>query len=89
MPASTCHDIVDLINKYPLLFSDHLCRTSVLNHDIEVEGDGPITPHAYRVNPIKRAAMQQEVEYFMCIFEGVSSCVLIVLFLSFVALQRS
>ena len=48
-----------------LLFSDHPSQTSVLYHDIDVEGHKPIKQHAYRVNPTKRAMMQQEVSYLV------------------------
>lgn len=53
LPASGRHDIVKLSESHPLLFSDHPLRTSVLHHDIEVEGHAPIKQLAYRVNPMK------------------------------------
>ena len=48
-----------------LLFSDHPRQTSVLFHDIDVEGHSSIKQHAYRINPEKRTMMQQEVIYLM------------------------
>ncbi|KAK2918459.1 hypothetical protein Q8A73_002830 [Channa argus] len=40
-------------------------RTSVLSHDIDVADYSPIKQHAYRVNPTKRAVLQQEVIYLL------------------------
>ncbi len=65
LPVSARRDIVKLIESYPLLFSDHPCRTTVLHHDIEVEGHAPIKQHAYRINPTKRTVMLQEVKYLI------------------------
>ena len=58
-------DIISLIEDNLLLFSDHPSQTSVLYHDIDVEGHKPIKQHAYRVNPTKRSIMQQEVSYLV------------------------
>lgn len=58
-------DIIDLINKNVVLFSDHPKQTSVLSHDIDVEGHCPIKQHAYRVNPNKRKLMQTETNYLL------------------------
>lgn len=60
---STLSDIIHLIENNLILFSDHPRQTFVLCHDIDVEGHPPIKQHAYRVNPTKRAIMQQEVSY--------------------------
>ncbi|KAF7657930.1 hypothetical protein LDENG_00020310, partial [Lucifuga dentata] len=43
------------------LFNDSPTQTNVLHHDIDVGEHVPIKQHAYRVNPTKRAIMQQEV----------------------------
>lgn len=58
-------DIIQLIASNLLLFSDHPRQTSVLFHDIDVDEREPIKQHAYRVNPTKRALMQQEVNYLV------------------------
>lgn len=62
---SALADVRDLIENNLLLFSDHPRQTSVLFHDIDVEGHKPIKQHAYRVNPAKRAMMQEEVSYLV------------------------
>ena len=58
-------DVVGLIRSYPELFGDNPTQTHVLYHDIDVGDNKPIKQHAYRVNPVKRAVMQQEVEYLV------------------------
>uniref|UniRef100_A0A8B9H0C2 ribonuclease H n=1 Tax=Astyanax mexicanus TaxID=7994 RepID=A0A8B9H0C2_ASTMX len=59
------HDVVKLINDYSCLFSDVPSQTNVLSHDIDVQGHLPIKQHAYRVNPMKRQQMQNEVQYLL------------------------
>lgn len=46
LPSSTRSDIVKLIENNLCLFSDHLRQTSVLCHNIDVEGHRPIKQHA-------------------------------------------
>uniref|UniRef100_A0A669BX09 Gypsy retrotransposon integrase-like protein 1 n=1 Tax=Oreochromis niloticus TaxID=8128 RepID=A0A669BX09_ORENI len=58
-------DITDLIENNLSLFSDHPRQTAVLCHNIDVEGHKLIKQHAYRVNPVKRAIMQKEVDYLL------------------------
>lgn len=65
LPESAKADIIQLIESNLVLFSDHPHRTSVLCHDIDVQGHSPIKQHAYRVNPAKRALIQQEVSYLV------------------------
>lgn len=47
------------------LFSDVLSRTHVISHDIDVGDSSPIKQHAYRVNPDKRARLQDQVKYMI------------------------
>ncbi|KAK0145445.1 Retrovirus-related Pol polyprotein from transposon 297 [Merluccius polli] len=65
LSASARADITELIEDNLLLFSDHPSQTSVLYHDVDVGSHKPIKQHAYRVNPTKRALMQQEVNYLV------------------------
>ncbi len=65
LPPAARADVTQLINDNMSLFSDHPRPTSVLSHDIDVEGHRPIKQHAYRMNPTKRALMQQEVSYLV------------------------
>ena len=65
LSASARADITELIEDNLLLFSDHPRQTSVLYHDVDVGSHKPIKQHAYRVNPTKRALMQQEVNYLV------------------------
>ena len=65
LPKDARADIIQLIQNNVLLFSDHPRQTSVLCHDIDVGDHKPIKQHAYRVNPTKRALMQEEVRYLV------------------------
>ena len=58
-------DICNLIRCYALLFGDTPTQTTVLQHDVDVGEHSPIKQHAYRVNPVKRAVMQNQVAYLM------------------------
>ncbi len=48
--------------------------TNVLHHDIDVKDARPIKQHAYRVNPVKRSVMRQEVDYLLENGLAKSSC---------------
>lgn len=56
-------DVIELIESHLEIFSDVPTKTHVVQHDIDVGDCPPIKQHAYRVNPTKRAQMQEEVEY--------------------------
>lgn len=58
-------DVRELIKDYSTLFGDIPTQTHLLSHDIDVGDHKPIKQHAYRVNPTKRAIMQQEVQYLL------------------------
>ncbi|KAI3370534.1 hypothetical protein L3Q82_025293 [Scortum barcoo] len=58
-------DIYSLILCHFSLFGDKPTQTTVLVHDVDVGDERPIKQHAYRVNPVKRAIMKQEVEYLL------------------------
>lgn len=65
LSENQCNDIVELIHKYPTLFSDVPSQTNVLMHEIEVDQSTPIKQHPYRVNPHKRQALKDKVEYLV------------------------
>lgn len=45
--------------------ADSRYQISQISRDIDVEGHAPIKQHAYRINPAKRALMQQDVGYLI------------------------
>ena len=57
-------DICHLIPCHTPLFGDKPTQTTDLQHDI-VSENKPINQHAYYVNPVKRDAMQKDVEYLL------------------------
>lgn len=65
LPDNQCCDIVQLIGEYPELFGDIPSQTTVLQHDIDVNGSVPVRQHPYRINAVKRDAMKQEVQYLL------------------------
>uniref|UniRef100_H3C3V9 ribonuclease H n=1 Tax=Tetraodon nigroviridis TaxID=99883 RepID=H3C3V9_TETNG len=65
LDESAQEDISHLIHSNLSLFSDTPTRTTAIYHDIDVGEHAPIKQHAYRVNPTKRALLQQEVAYLL------------------------
>uniref|UniRef100_A0AAY4E6M7 ribonuclease H n=1 Tax=Denticeps clupeoides TaxID=299321 RepID=A0AAY4E6M7_9TELE len=65
LPKDQLNEVVNLLRKYPSLFSDLPGRTTVLSHDIDVGNSTPIKQHPYRVNPVKRDIMRSEVDYLL------------------------
>lgn len=65
LPDDSVKDVQKVIECYADLFSDAPSQTGILSHDIDVNDHPPIKQHAYRVNPVKRAAMLSEVEYLV------------------------
>ncbi|KAL6461078.1 hypothetical protein MHYP_G00310440 [Metynnis hypsauchen] len=65
LPLAAQSDLKSLIDRFPSLFLDIQSQTSVLQHDIDVNGHPPIKQHPYRVSPHKRALLQQETEYLL------------------------
>lgn len=58
LPKNQQTDIIELISRYPTLFSDIPSQTTVLMHDTDVGNSTPIKQHPYRVNPQKREVMK-------------------------------
>ncbi|KAL7874754.1 hypothetical protein SRHO_G00057240 [Serrasalmus rhombeus] len=58
-------DLKAFIWSYPTLFTDVPRQTHLLEHDIEVGNSSPVKQNYYRVNPVKRALMQSEVDYLV------------------------
>src|SRR4029434_996346 len=54
-----------LILLYPVLFSDTLTGTDLIEHDIDVNDASPIRQRFYRVGPDKRKILDGEVQYLL------------------------
>lgn len=65
LPAAQCDCVVQLIEKYHMLFNDVPSQTTMVTHDIDVGECRPIKQHPYRANPNKRQVMKNEVEYLL------------------------
>ena len=57
--------IKQLIEEFVGLFPDALGKTIAANHDVDVGDAHPIKQHPCRMNPIKLAALRQEVKYVL------------------------
>lgn len=58
-------DVSSLITSNPELFSDVPSQTHLLEHDINVEGSGPIKQPPYLASPEKRARLRKQVSYML------------------------
>ena len=58
-------DLKQLIHEYEHLFPDIPTRTDKIYHDVIVEDSKPIKQHPYRMNPLKRKYLQDEVKYLL------------------------
>jgi hypothetical protein len=57
--------VKDLILEYLHIFSDHPTRTNVLEHDIDVGDAKPVKIPPYRLSPVKKLALDKEVQYML------------------------
>ena len=58
-------DISNLILEYKHMFSDTLGKTDKIYHDVDVGDAAPIKQHHYRLNPVKREKMSEEVKFML------------------------
>ena len=91
LPAKLSHlssdkqeDISSLILEYKHLFSDTLGRTDMMDHDVDVGDAAPIKQHPYRVSPMKREKISEEVKSMLrneiiepCKSDWSSPCILV------------
>ena len=54
-----------LIHEYEHLFPDIPTRTDKIYHDVIVKDSKPVKQHPYRMNPLKRKYLQDEVKYLL------------------------
>ncbi|XP_069169570.1 uncharacterized protein [Procambarus clarkii] len=58
--------LLQMIRQYEPIFDDVPGLTSVLRHDVELEeGVRPIKQHPYRLNPLKKRVVKEEVDYML------------------------
>ncbi|XP_069176776.1 uncharacterized protein [Procambarus clarkii] len=58
--------LLQMIREYKPIFKDVPGLTSVLRHDVELEeGVRPIKQHPYRLNPLKKRVVKEEVDYML------------------------
>ena len=58
-------ELKQLIHEYEHLFPDIPTRTDKIYHDVIVEDSKPVKQHPYRMNPLKRKYLQDEVKYLL------------------------
>ncbi|XP_069160812.1 uncharacterized protein [Procambarus clarkii] len=58
--------LLQMIRQYKPIFEDVPGLTSVLRHDVKLEeGVRPIKQHPYRLNPLKKRVVKEEVDYML------------------------
>ena len=72
LDSKLCHlepsqqeELKQLIHEYEHLFPDIHTRTVKIYHDVIVEDSKPVKQHPYRMNPLKRKYLQDEVKYLL------------------------
>ena len=65
LEPSQPEELKQLIHEYEHLFPDIPTRTDKIYHDVIVEDSKPIKQHPYRMNPLKRKYLQDEVKYLL------------------------
>ena len=77
-------ELVTLIKKYPMLFSDTPTQTHLIEHDIDIGDAKPIKQKFYRVSEEKKLQLDSEVDYMLkhgiaepCISNWASPCLLV------------
>ena len=59
-------NLIDLIDKYPNVFSDIPGNCTVMKHDVQlIQGTYPIRQAPYRLSPLKKQQMRDEVDYLL------------------------
>ncbi|XP_066945203.1 uncharacterized protein [Macrobrachium rosenbergii] len=59
------NDILNLIASFPDLFQDSPGRTHFLQHDVDVGNASPVKQSPYRLNPVKREIVEEEIKYML------------------------
>uniref|UniRef100_A0A674E7Q6 Gypsy retrotransposon integrase-like protein 1 n=1 Tax=Salmo trutta TaxID=8032 RepID=A0A674E7Q6_SALTR len=65
LPVDERKEMVDLIRKFPELFSDIPTRTNLIEHDIDIGDADPIRQRFYRVSAEKLRCLDAEVRYML------------------------
>ena len=65
LSVSERRDLKNLIREYLGLFSDIPRKTTMIQHDVELNREAPVKQHPYRLNPRKEKLMKEEVKYMM------------------------
>ena len=65
LEPSQQEELKQLIHEYEHLFPDIPTRTDKIYHDVIVEDSKPIKQHPYRMTPLKRKYLQDEVKYLL------------------------
>ena len=58
-------ELKQLILEREYIFPDVPSRTNTADHDVDVGDHEAIKPHSYRVSPLKRAHLNNEIEYIL------------------------
>ncbi|XP_066969257.1 uncharacterized protein [Macrobrachium rosenbergii] len=62
---ATQRDIINLICSFPEIFQSSPGRTRLLQHDVDVGSASPVKQSPYRLNPMKRDIVEEEIKYML------------------------
>jgi hypothetical protein len=65
LSGSQRQELKELILEYTEIFPDVPSKTDIIEHDVDVGTARPIKQHPYRVNPLKRKKLKEEIDYMM------------------------
>lgn len=65
LDSEKSESLISLIDRYRDLFQEAPGRTTILEHDVDIGDSKPIKQCPYRLHPLKRNIVQEEVRYML------------------------
>ena len=65
LPSVQRKELAEVITQYREVFPDIPSKTNLLEHDLDVGDSAPIKQHPYRVSPMKKELLDNEVQYML------------------------
>ena len=65
LPLVQRKELAEVITQYREVFPDVPSKTNLIEHDVDVGDSAPIKQHPYRVSPMKKELLDQEVQYML------------------------
>ena len=65
LPSVKRKELAEVITQYREVFPDVPSKTNLIEHDVDVGDSAPIKQHPYRVSPMKKELLDNEVQYML------------------------